>query len=361
MIDLIFEFFLKTNLFLSIGFSGFLIIFMIFYSRKIHMILNIKTYDAVQKIHHKNDHISREGGLCMFMGLSFFWFINYESLDFEFNRVFSYMILFSAPILIFAVIEDFYQNISPLVRLISIFFSASLFLIFQQYGYPQIELPFLSFINDHEIILFILFALCITALCNGMNIIDGTNGLASTNALASLASISFLALVSNDYLILSISLVFAMFLILFLFFNYPWGSIFLGDFGAYFCGWVISILLIILFSRNPSLPSWNAALIVFYPIFEVIFSYFRKILSGNNPMKPDGKHFHLLLFFLLNRDLNERKKVANCLVLPFLTFFWLFPAMIIPWVYTHIELIILCLVILILFYVSIYNFLKINK
>lgn len=357
MFDLISDFFLKTNLLLSLGFTSILFFLMILYSKKIHMILKISSYNAVQKIHNNSVHISREGGLCFFMGLSFFWFINYESLDAEFNRVFSYLILFPAPILFFAFIEDFYQNIPALVRLISIIFSAALFLIFQQYGYPKIDLPFLFFINDNEIILFILFVLCITVLCNGMNIIDGTNGLSSTNAIASLASISFLALISNDYLILYISLLLSMFLILFLLFNYPWGSIFLGDFGAYFCGWVISILLIILFSRNPTLPSWNAALIVFYPIFEVTFSYFRKILSAINPMKPDGKHLHLLLFFLLNRDL-KRNKVANCLVLPFLSFFWLFPAMIIPWVYTHIELIIFCLIFLIIFYLSIYYFIK---
>lgn len=352
MLEIALSFFLNTNLLFFLGLTGLLFFLLIFFSDKIHIFFNIFSYSAIQKIHNDN-LVPREGGLCIFIGICFFWYVNYDILNPEFNLIASYIIFFSVPILIAGVLEDLYQNISPLIRLISIFISAILFLSFQKYGYPIIDLPLLMLINDYDFLLFAIFAISIAALCNGMNIIDGTNGMAATNAIASLASISFLGLVSGDYPILFLSIFFASFLFVFLMFNYPFGKIFLGDFGAYFYGWVISILIILLFSRNPNLPSWNAILIIFYPIFEVIFSYLRKIYTGTNPMEPDGKHFHLKLYFILNKSI-KRAKVSNCLVMPFMTFFWLFPTMSIPWIYTHVSLILFFILILIIAYTMVY-------
>jgi len=358
MLYIITNFILDTNLLFFLGLMSLVILLIIFFTKKIYSFLNVYSYSSIQKIHSEN-LIPREGGLCIFLSICFFWYANYDILNPEFNLIISYIIFFSVPILIVGVIEDLYQNVSPLIRLIFIFISAFLFLSFQEYGYPIIELPLFMFINDYDFLLFILFALSIATLCNGMNIIDGTNGLAAINAIASLASISFLGLVSGDHQISLLAIFFASFLFVFLLFNYPFGKIFLGDFGAYFYGWVISILVILLFSRNPNLLSWCAILIIFYPAFEVIFSYLRKILNGKNPMKPDGMHFHLKLYFLINKSIN-RKKVANCLVLPFMTFFWLFPTMGIPWVYTNLTLILFFIFLLMFVYIIIYIYLPKN-
>ena len=50
------------------------------------------------------------------------------------------------------------------------------------------------------------------------------------------------------------------------------------------------------------MPSWSAAVILFYPTFEVVFSYFRKIKNKKSPLLPDKHHLHLLIFQILKSE-----------------------------------------------------------
>ena len=106
-------------------------------------------------------------------------------------------------------------------------------------------------------------------------------------------------------------------MLLFIIFNYPIGKIFLGDTGAYIIGFLIACLCIKAFYNNPSLPSWIAVLILFYPAFEVLFSYTRKIFCKKNPFLPDREHLHILIFdYLIIRGIDVKN--ANNAVVVFL-------------------------------------------
>jgi len=73
--------------------------------------------------------------------------------------------------------------------------------------------------------------------------------------------------------------------------------IFLGDGGAYFIGFMLGELSILLVMRNPQVSTWYAALLLIYPVFETIFSIYRRIfLRGRSPGLPDGIHLHSLIF-----------------------------------------------------------------
>jgi len=353
--DIILNFLSGKNIGLYLLLLIFLILLFIKFMPIFLTTLDIKKYHSIQKI-HPEDFVSREGGVAIYLTILVFWLTgNYSSINY-FDTILFYSLVFCLPFLMLAVLEDIFQNIHPSLRLASLFLSSFLFLKFQIFGLPLLDIPFLSIINQSTILSTIFYSFCIVLLCNGMNIIDGSNGLACTTGFSSLVAISFLSYINGDYLILYLTISFSLFLLVFLLFNYPFGKIFLGDFGAYFIGWILSILLIIFFSRNPEIPTWNAAVIVFYPIFEIIFSFWRKVISGLNPMHPDGKHLHIKLFFLLKKAL-KRDKVANCLILPFMAFFWLLPALSIPWIYTNIILIFIILVMLIFSYLGIYYYL----
>jgi UDP-N-acetylmuramyl pentapeptide phosphotransferase/UDP-N-acetylglucosamine-1-phosphate transferase len=131
-----------------------------------------------------------------------------------------------------------------------------------------------------------------------------------------------------------LSTIFSVILILipFLIFNYPYGKIFLGDLGAYSLGLIISILTIILFGRHPEISPWGAALILIYPVIEVIFSLLRRAMKGVSIYHPDKAHLHLKLFHFL-RPQPSYKKLANALVTPILSPLWLFPLIAISWTY----------------------------
>jgi UDP-N-acetylmuramyl pentapeptide phosphotransferase/UDP-N-acetylglucosamine-1-phosphate transferase len=79
--------------------------------------------------------------------------------------------------------------------------------------------------------------------------------------------------------------------------NYPRGLIFLGDGGAYLIGFWIGVLSILIVARNAQVSPWFALLVNAYPIFETLFSIWRrKVHQGKNPGMPDGAHFHTLIY-----------------------------------------------------------------
>jgi len=158
---------------------------------------------------------------------------------------------------------------------------------------------------------------------NGMNLIDGVNGLVGFTALFLLLAISIIAFNVGDMYIMNITILFAAPLIIFLFFNFPFGKVFVGDLGAYFYGFVIAILINYLFGKHNFLLTWAAVLLLFYPCMELLFSFIRKIKNHKSPFDPDNKHLHSLIykrFQVLNNPSS-----SNSLTTLSLIYFWITP------------------------------------
>jgi len=78
--------------------------------------------------------------------------------------------------------------------------------------------------------------------------------------------------------------------------NFPAGLIFLGDGGAYLLGFLLGELSILLVHRNPGVSPMFPLLLCAYPIFETIFTmYRRKVVRGVATAAPDGIHLHTLI------------------------------------------------------------------
>ena len=77
--------------------------------------------------------------------------------------------------------------------------------------------------------------------------------------------------------------------------NFPFGKIFLGDGGAYFAGFLLAALGVLLPMRNPEVSAWTAILICAYPVIETLASMRRKARrDGHSVGQPDRVHFHML-------------------------------------------------------------------
>src|SRR6266571_5197456 len=88
----------------------------------------------------------------------------------------------------------------------------------------------------------------------------------------------------------------------FLAWNYPKGKIFLGDGGAYLLGFWLAELSVLLVARHPEVSPWFPMLLLVYPIFETLFSmYRRKVLQGVPPGQPDGLHLHQAIYAHLSK------------------------------------------------------------
>lgn len=139
--------------------------------------------------------------------------------------------------------------------------------------------------------------IAIAGLSNAYNIIDGFNGLASMVGIITLLAIASVAFRVGDIGILIAALMMVGAIGGFFVWNYPRGLIFLGDGGAYLIGFWIGVLSILIVARNEQVSPWFALLVNAYPIFETLFSIWRrKVHQGKNPGMPDGAHFHTLIY-----------------------------------------------------------------
>ena len=77
--------------------------------------------------------------------------------------------------------------------------------------------------------------------------------------------------------------------------NFPWGNLFLGDGGAYFAGFALAWLAVLLPMRNASVSPWASFLVCSYPIIEVIYSIVRRRRRQQSPGDPDRHHLHSLV------------------------------------------------------------------
>jgi len=144
----------------------------------------------------------------------------------------------------------------------------------------------------------------------------------------------------------------ALLLIIFLFFNFPFGKIFLGDAGAYWIGWILGVMVIYLYSNN-DLNTWGAILIIFYPLFEVIFSTLRKFIQNKNPLLPDEQHLHLKLYYTIKGP-SERSQQFNSFTTLCLMPLWFLPSLMIIWTYFYSHLSFIAIGVMSLIYIYFY-------
>lgn len=261
---------------------------------------------SIQDLH--TEDIPRLGGIYLF--LTFLVGIavnNIPTKIFFINFILSFI-----PIFIFIGLEDLGKILNPLLRLTILFLSVTIFFLFSNFFlFPFIDLPYIGHLVNLYPLPFFIFC-CLIAM-NGSNFIDGLNGLSILTFLFQLLSILYLAFCLNDNLVFYDILSFVPFLIILLFFNFPKPFYFLGDLGAYLISAYISIYVIYFFGNHPNLKSSIAVLILFYPCYEVLFSFVRKILFKRSPFYPDNQHLHMLLFLLLKNKYNKNTKNANSL------------------------------------------------
>ena len=196
------------------------------------------------------------------------------------------------------IVEDFTGKVSPLRRLLLTMCAAALgcWLL-------DARIEHIDGIFSYELLLtgiwlwLPLTVLAVAGIANAVNIIDGFNGLASVVSICMFLSLGYVGLQVNDQFIVVASLMVAGATAGFLIWNYPAGLIFLGDGGAYFLGFMLGELSIMLVMRNPQVSTWYAALLLIYPVFETLFSIYRRIfLRGRPASMPDGIHLHSLIF-----------------------------------------------------------------
>jgi UDP-GlcNAc:undecaprenyl-phosphate GlcNAc-1-phosphate transferase len=158
-------------------------------------------------------------------------------------------------------------------------------------------------------ILLAIFA--VAGLPHAFNLIDGYNGLAGMVALICCFALAYVSLLVGDRQLAAVVLVLAGSTAGFLLWNYPRGLIFAGDGGAYLWGVVIAVASVQLVQRHPQVSPWFPALLLIYPVWETVFSIYRKAMRGQSPGVADALHFHQLIYRRIVRGVFEEDNEAR--------------------------------------------------
>ena len=142
---------------------------------------------------------------------------------------------------------------------------------------------------------------------NCMNLIDGLDGLAGGLSAIYFLTIGIIAAIKGSTgLELVLSFVMLGACLGFLVHNFNPASIFMGDSGSMFLGFVISIVALLGF-KNVTMTSLIIPLLVLaVPILDTVFAIIRRLLKGQSVSKPDKFHIH---HQLLNRNFSHRSTV----------------------------------------------------
>ncbi|SAK92140.1 glycosyl transferase family protein [Caballeronia pedi] len=207
------------------------------------------------------------------------------------------------------VIEDLTKRVSVRARLLSAMLAALLGAFLLNGVIGRVDLPLVDPILAVAPIAIGLTVIAVAGLTNAVNIIDGFNGLAAVVAILIFGSIGYVAHEVGDLLVMSTALTMIGAIGGFAIWNYPAASIFLGDGGAYFIGFTIAELLVLLVARHPNVCAWYAIVVAIYPAFETLFSIYRRRLVRGRPVgAPDGIHLHTLIFKRVVRKGNDPRQ-----------------------------------------------------
>jgi UDP-N-acetylmuramyl pentapeptide phosphotransferase/UDP-N-acetylglucosamine-1-phosphate transferase len=272
--------------------------------------------DLPQRFHR--GHVPRLGGAGIFVGTGAAWLAaGWPGDPFNANwRVAASALVLAcmAPAVAGGIVEDMTQRVPVRLRLALTLGSALLLCWLLGLGVHRTGLGFVDAgMRAVPFAAMLVAVLAIGGLPHAFNIIDGYN----------------VALQVGDRQLAAMVICLVGATMGFLMWNYPSGKIFAGDGGAYVWGMVIAVASVSLVQRHDSVSPWFPMLLLIYPVWETMFSIYRKVARGQSPGTADALHFHQLIFRRIVRvaftDDEARQLLArNNRTSPYL---WMFAAL----------------------------------
>ena len=169
--------------------------------------------------------------------------------------------------------------------------------------------------------------LWVLAVTNAFNLIDGLDGLAAGSALFSTLVVFVVSMFSRSPMVSLMTLALAGSILGFLRYNFNPATIFLGDCGSLFIGFMLSALALRGAQKAPTIIAVAIPVVSFgLPILETTLSVLRRLIAGRPVFTADREHIH---HKLLERGLSHRQVVivlyAVSAIFALLSLFLLWP------------------------------------
>jgi len=274
----------------GVGFvASFAFCILLVLTKSWHGALSMDANEGIQKFH--STPTPRIGGLAIVAALWVAWL----NAPVELKSTIGLFLLAGLPAFIFGLAEDITKKVSILQRLLATMASGFLAWWLTDYSLTRVDVWGIDYLLTFTMVSVLFTCFAVGGVANSINIIDGFNGLSSTTSTLALASFALIAYQVGDSQLAAISLLLAACVWGFFWVNWPYGKIFLGDGGAYFVGFCLAWVAVMLIERSPQVSAFAALLICVHPVTEVLFSIYRRKIKELHPGHPDRMHFHSLL------------------------------------------------------------------
>ncbi len=215
------------------------------------------------------------------------------------------MLLGSLLIVVTGIIDDKY-DMNPLIKL---FFQIASGLIAVLSGIVIEQVDLFGHIISFGKLSGVVSLIWIVILTNAINLIDGLDGLSC--GVSAISSVTLLlSLVNSADTPVNVIIMIACLAgscLGFLPFNFNPAKIFMGDTGALFLGYSMSVMSIMgCFKLNAVVSFWVPFLVFALPLIDTFFAFTRRILTGKNPFSADRGHMH---HRLIDRGFDQRHAV----------------------------------------------------
>ncbi len=256
---------------------------------RLHGHLTLDYAVGVQKSH--GTPVPRVGGLAVYAGL----LATDLLVPFGDHDTLALILLAGIPALTVGLMEDLTKRVGVGTRLVAVTISGLMVCLSTRISLTSVGLPvFDSLLAIPTVsIVFTLFALA--GLANAVNIIDGFNGLASGCLAIASSTLGAVAWSVGDLELAFAAAALTMTMLGFMLVNFPWGKIFMGDGGAYFAGFALAWIAVLLPERNPEVSPWVSLLACAYPVIETLYSMARRLKGRRAMGQPDAMHLHSLV------------------------------------------------------------------
>jgi UDP-N-acetylmuramyl pentapeptide phosphotransferase/UDP-N-acetylglucosamine-1-phosphate transferase len=304
---------------------AFVVSLLLVATKRHHGHLTMDSTIGVQKFH--TVPTPRVGGVGIYLGLLFAWFVVREKAV---RDILGIILLAGLIPLACGLAEDVTKRVGVLPRLLATMAGGVAAWMLTGVALNRVDIYGIDWLMTLTPVAVIFTAFAVGGVANAINIIDGFHGLASGTTIIALVALGAISAEADDPQLAMTCFLVAASIGGFWLVNYPWGKLFMGDGGAYFSGFALAWLAVLLPVRNPEVSVWAGLLVCAYPVIEVIYSVVRRAIRHQSPGAPDSGHLHSLIKVKLIRPkLSAQgvdRSVRNAAVSPIVWTFSAIPA-----------------------------------
>ncbi len=258
--------------------------------------------DNKRKVHHKT--MPRLGGLAIFLSFLFLYMLFAPKSTQMLSVLIGGFIIMLVGI--FDDIRTINPGLRPIYKFIGQIIAASIVAFYGNITFADMTIFGIKF--QFGVLAYPIAVLFIVSIMNAINFADGLDGLAAGTSTIYFITIAIISYIMNKLggLDVILCLIMAGSCLGFLFYNFEPASIFMGDSGSMFLGYIISIIALLGFKTATITSLIIPLLLLFVPILDTVLAMLRRILNGKSIGDADAEHLH---HQLLKRTKSVRKSV----------------------------------------------------